>query len=66
MGDFVILGVWMSLGLVAAAATAGRDEARLAWWPFAVVFGPLWVVVAGDQQATDPAVGSTEERTDGW
>ena len=63
MINIVLLVAWMLSGILAVTALAPDRESRWQFAPLAVVFGPLWVPIALEQQARQPAYAyaSTEE-----
>lgn len=51
MIPLLVLGLWMASGLLAAIALAAPGEPRTAWFPIALVLGPLWVPVEVDRRS---------------
>ncbi len=58
MSGFIILVIWMTLGVGIAAAVDRPDRARWTWAPVAAFFGPLWLSIAADQRAVARAARS--------
>lgn len=53
MTSAILLGIWMILGVGAAAALpVPSQSSRWGWAPMAAILGPLWVSIAFDQRAT--------------
>lgn len=56
MINVLLLATWLISGVAIAAALAGPDESRFAWAPMAAFLGPLWLIVANEQRASQLAL----------
>jgi len=48
--SFLVLTLWIAIGIVLAVRTAQPGEPRFAWAPVAMILGPLWAPVALDRR----------------
>lgn len=53
MTSALLLAGWIVSGVALAGVFAHETESRWAWAPMAVVFGPLWYLIARDQRPSD-------------
>ena len=60
MINLMVLAIWSGTGVVIAAALTGPSEPNWAWAPLAVVFGPLWILIATEQRDDSHRVEVTE------
>ena len=56
MINVLLLAAWLASGIAIAAARAAPDESRFAWAPMAAFLGPLWLIVANEQQTSQLAL----------
>lgn len=59
MASLMILLAWIALGLASCTFLRQPGEPRLAWAPMAIVFGPMWAVIALERGA--PALRAPKE-----
>ena len=50
MASFMIMLVWMALGVVVSMFWRLPDEPRFAWAPIAIILGPIWALIAYERQ----------------
>ena len=51
MIGILVLTCWFAAGLTATAIRPQPGQPRLAWAPLAIIFGPLWLLIAYELQA---------------
>ncbi len=50
MFTLLLLAIWTLSGVALAYALSKSQESRWAWTPIAAILGPLWLVIAREQQ----------------
>lgn len=54
MTEVLLLVGWIVAGAALAAVFVDETRPWWTWAPMAVVFGPLWILIAVDQRAPEP------------